>query len=527
MAIDVLMPQLGQAMVTGLVVSWHVADGEEVQAGAPLITIESDKSAFDLDASASGVVRHRVAEGQEADVGAVLGTIGATADLSAAASDAAPATTLASAPPLPAIAAAGASRGVKASPRARTLAEGKIALQDIEPSSADGVITAADVERALAQLASVPAPKAQNSSSGTRRKVSATHRGAMRRLQTSWNQAPHIVQMIEVDATALAAAQKANRSGTLAATLNDIVIHAAARTLAEFPDINVHIDGDDIVEADRVDVSIAVATERGLRTPVLTDLGNATLDQVAAASRDAVDAAKQGRAVAGRASFTVSNLGRYGVRCGTPVLNLDETVLIFVGAIEDRAVVKDGAIIARPGLTLSIAYDHRAVDGLRAAEFSSAIRKRLETLDLPGAAATPAPEHPERQARLSSSSGLRCDLDNGRHRWVIDEPPAIGGSDSGPDPVTSVLGALLSCMTIAFKIVATRRKVGIDRIQGVVETAPEGKVKDIKLVLEVWSSEPADRVEALLKPAKASCYVHDMLRHDLPLDIELRVRQTA
>jgi uncharacterized OsmC-like protein len=126
-------------------------------------------------------------------------------------------------------------------------------------------------------------------------------------------------------------------------------------------------------------------------------------------------------------------------------------------------------------------------------------------------------------ARLTSTGGLRCELTNGRHRWVIDEPPAIGGQDTGPDPVTQVLGALLSCMTIAFRLVAARRKVPIERISGVVETAPEGKVQAITLALEVWSEAPADKVEALLKPAKAACYVHDMLRHDLPLEIELKV----
>jgi uncharacterized OsmC-like protein len=404
---------------------------------------------------------------------------------------------------------------VRASPRARALAEGRIALADIAPTGADGMITATDVERALA-AGSAPATDER------RRRITAGHRSAIRRLQTSWSQAPHIVQMIEVDASRLAAAQRAQRAGTLAATLNDIVIHAAARTMAEFPDINVHVDGDEIVQASQVDVSIAVATDRGLRTPVLTDIGDATLDEVAAAGRAAIEASRAGRATAARASLTVSNLGRYGVRCGSPVLNLDETVLVFVGAIEERAVVVDGAVVARPGLTLSIAYDHRAVDGLRAAEFSAALRKKLETFDLPATEA-PEPAHPERAARLISAGGLRCDLTNGRHRWVIDEPSAIGGQDGGPDPVTSVLAALLSCMTIAFRLVANRRKVAIERIGGAIETSPEGKVKAIRAVLEVWSSEPAERVEALLKPAKTACYVHDMLRPDLPLEIALRV----
>jgi pyruvate/2-oxoglutarate dehydrogenase complex dihydrolipoamide acyltransferase (E2) component/uncharacterized OsmC-like protein len=520
MTVEVVMPQLGQAMVTGLVVAWHVADGEAVEAGAPLLTVESDKSAFELEASASGIVRHFASEGSEIDVGARLATIGANGE--ALAPSPAPVAAADRATATASTAALSATQGkVRASPRARALAEGRIALADIVPTGGDGMITAGDVERALAARAKdIP-----EDAPADRRKITAGHRTAIRRLQTSWNQAPHIVQMIEIDATRLAATQKAQRAGTLSATLNDVVIHAAARTMAEFPDLNVHVEGDEIVQHGQVDVSIAVATDRGLRTPVLVDIGDATLDAVAEANRAAIEASRRGRATAARASLTVSNLGRYGIRCGSPVLNLDETVLVFVGAIEERAVVVDGAVVARPGLTLSIAYDHRAVDGLRAAEFSAALRRKLETLDLPEATA-PAP-HPERAARLGSTAGLRCDLTNGRHRWVIDEPLAVGGQDSGPDPVTSVLAALLSCMTIAFRLVATRRKVPIERIAGAIEAAPDGKVKAITAVLEVWSGEPAARVEALLKPAKAACYVHDMLRPDLPLAIELRIHPLA
>jgi pyruvate/2-oxoglutarate dehydrogenase complex dihydrolipoamide acyltransferase (E2) component/uncharacterized OsmC-like protein len=513
MTVEVVMPQLGQAMVTGLVVTWHIADGETVQAGAPLLTVESDKSAFELEASASGIVRHFANEGAEIDVGARLATIGAVEGLSAP--EAAP--TVAPKPLNPAVAPSAAKGEARASPRARALAEGRIALADIIATGTDGMITAADVEKAL----TIRTNAQPSSAEGIRRKIGAGHRSAIRRLQASWNQAPHIVQMIEVDATHLAAAQRAQRAGMLAATLNDIVIHAAARTMSEFPDINVRIDGDEIVQSEQVDVSIAVATDRGLRTPVLTDIGSATLDEIAAAGRTAIQASREGRAAAARASLTVSNLGRYGVRFGSPVLNLDETVLVFVGAIEDRAVVVDGAVAVRPGLTLSIAYDHRAVDGLRAAEFSSTLRRKLETLDLPEPTSTAI--HPERAVRLTATSGLRCDLTNGRHSWVIDEPPAIGGQDKGPDPVTSVLAALLSCMTIAFRLVANRRKVSIERVTGSIEATAEGKVQEIRAVLEVWSHEPAKRVEALLKPAKAACYVHDMLRPDLPLDIALRV----
>jgi pyruvate/2-oxoglutarate dehydrogenase complex dihydrolipoamide acyltransferase (E2) component/uncharacterized OsmC-like protein len=505
------MPQLGQAMVTGVVVAWHVEDGTEVKAGDPLLTIESDKSAFDIEASATGVVHQHVQAGAEADVGSVLGMIGASGQKPAPPETNRPDVKAVRPSPLP----KSAPDQPRASPRARAAAAGKIAIEDVVPSGADGIITVADVERAIAAQ-----PAAQN-----RRPVGAGQKSAIRRLQTSWNQAPHIVQMIEVDATALVAARSAIREGKLAATLNDIIIKAAADTMAEFPDLNVHIDGDSIVQSDRVDVSIAVATDRGLRTPVLREVDGKTLDEVAALTSEAIEAARQGRSVAGRASLTISNLGNYGVRAGTPVLNLDETVLVFVGSIDMRAVVVDGAVVARPQLTVSIAFDHRAVDGLRAAEFSSALRGRLETYAFEAGPAPPVAHH-GRAATLSSGTGLRCNLSNGQHRWVIDEPASIGGSDAGPDPVTAVLAGLLSCMVISFRIVAERRKVAIGRIEAHIATPSEGKVEAVTATLEVWSSAPSDKVEAMLKPAKAGCYVHQMLRHDLDVQVDLVVHAT-
>lgn len=514
MSVEVVMPQLGQAMVTGVVVAWHVRDGADAVVGELLLTIESDKSAFDIEANASGTVRHRVAEGEEADVGAVLGTIGLEEDSNAASADQG---TFPITPALSSTNETSALRSARqslATPKAKMLAkEHGIDLAGITGSGENGIVSAEDVKNAITAQSEVAAVKGEP--------IVASHRSAINRLQKSWNQAPHIVQMIDIDATSLTKAQEAIRSGHLSATLNDIIIQAAADTLHDFPDINAYIDGDRIIRLDQVNISIAVATDRGLRTPMLENLAGRSLDEIAPMTRDAIESSRIGRSKAARASLTISNLGRYGIRSGTPVLNLDEPILIFIGAITERAVVQGGQLVARPEMTLSIAYDHRIVDGLRAAEFSFALRSRLEQFTIAGAGETATP--PLRKAELSSRTGLRCELRQGLHHWVIDEPPSIGGSDTGPDPVTSVLGALLSCMTIAFKLVAQRRKVDITRIEAVIETTPEGKVKNVQITLNVWSSAPHDKVEALLKPAKAACYVHDMLRRDLELTIDLIV----
>ena len=506
MAHDVLMPQLGQAMMRGRIIEWQAATGDQVMAGTHLLTIESDKFTYEIEAPASGSLHRLVDVGEEAEVGMVLGRIGngLAADV----------------PPVDGVVAIAGDRPEPvalsrphpdtrrfASPKARGIAAGRIDLNDVPVSRADNLIVAADVERALAARTATSVPRG----------------GAIERLQQSWQQAPHFVQMIDVDATALVEAQRLRKAGRLPATLNDILVHAAAQTLAEFPAVNARIVDGQPVRNDRIDISLAVATDRGLRTPTLGDVGARPLAWVSERAREAIDAAKSGRPTSGRASLTISNLGAHGVRQGTPVLNLDEAVLIFAGAITERAVVVNGSVVARPQMTLSIAYDHRVVDGMQAAQFSAALRTRLERFDLaPWRDRTQA--HPERAVTLRSDGKLRCDLTAGPHRWAIDEPLSIGGDDSAPDPVLHFLGALLSCMTIAFKVVAARRKVPIDRIAGDISASPAtGKVRHIAIQLNIWSPAEKANVEALLKSAKASCYVHDLLKDDLDLTVDLTV----
>lgn len=527
MATEVMMPQLGQAMVTGVIIAWHVKDGEHVSTGAPLLTIESDKAAFDIESPGDGILRHFLPEGAEADVGAVLATILARGEAvnKPAAGDPSDTRSSSRATGSKSTADPGTIGKAPASPRARAAAAGRIDLAEVTASSADGIITAADVEQAIAAKGQAESKSTQ----GRRNPLTAAHRSAINRLQQSWMQAPHIVQMVEVDATRMAEAQALMRSGAIMATLNDLIIQAAADTMAEFGDLNAHIKGDEIIYSDQVDVSIAVATERGLRTPVLRSVAGLTLSEVAEKTRTAIDQARSGRADGGRASLTISNLGRLSIRCGTPVLNLDEAVLLFIGDISERPVVRDGAIVARHGTTLSIAFDHRIVDGLRAAEFSSALRRRLEKLDIPELdQGLQGPVHSGRSVRLISSAGLRCDLvDASGHRWLVDEPTSIGGTNQGPDPITSVLGALGSCLAIAFRLTAKRRRVPIDRVEASIGTEQDAKVRSISIRLDIWSSAPTADVEALLKPAKSACYVHDMLRPDLDLDVQVNVRGDA
>jgi pyruvate dehydrogenase E2 component (dihydrolipoamide acetyltransferase) len=524
---QLVMPKLGQAMEFGSIAEWLSDDGAQVRVGQPVVSVETDKATYEIEAPASGVLRHLAAVGDEIPVGAALATIGDTsiAAVETAASVSAPplANTPPGPPPMPSPSAVASARPL-ASPKARRLARTlNVDLRTVAAHRTDGLIVALDVEAAARAHAVAKAAVKEGVPLSRRRRVAAD------RLTRSWRQAPHFVQMIEVDATRLATAVSLMREGRLAGTLNDILIKAAADCLARFPAINARFEEDRLIPFANIGVGLAVATDEGLTVPVVRCADALSLEKVAAASQEVVAAARENRLKAGQvggASLTISNLGRYGIAFGTPVLNLDEPVLVFVGAIEDRPVGRDGQVVLRAMTTLSVCFDHRVVDGLQAALFSQSLKQGLETLDgiLPDDAGEPALRERQLEAR-SPSDGLAVSVRGGRHVWTVDEPTAIGGHDSGPDPVTLVLGGLLSCLIIAFKLAARRRKVPIDQLRGSLAATPQGKIKEATIRLEVWSHAEEAEVQRLLAPAKATCLVHDMLKPELLIALELVVHR--
>ncbi|MCS6927301.1 MAG: 2-oxo acid dehydrogenase subunit E2 [Candidatus Binatia bacterium] len=546
----VRMPKIGQAMAAGTVLQWHYRDGDSVAQGTILVTIETDKATYDLEAPASGTLHIYVAEGQEVAVGTVIAEIGEPSHPHSRVPISTP-----PAAPLPGTGPPRTSRQQKilASPKAKQLAaQHGIELSTISPSSPDGIISADDVVRAIAaktagQPASpgggITAPRGRTLRE--RRQLTGLRKTAARRLQEAWQTIPHIVQMVDVDATRLLAARAALKHTVPSVTLNDLILHAAALVLAGLPELNATIEGDTLALYEGVDVGFAVDTPRGLVVPVIRRADTLSLAELVTESQRLIAAARASRLAAadiGGASLTVSNLGMFGIRCGTPVINLGEPILVFVGAVEDRPVAVAGKVEIRPMLTLSVAYDHRVADGVAASQFTRGLKDRLESLDLTGqqvesfsgAAVSPTHAQPhatssqeegeQRTVRaVSEGNGYAVQLSSSRHAWVLDEPAAGGGTDVGPDPVTAFLGALLGCLTISFKAAARRRGIALERVSGHVRATPSGHVKRIALTLEAWSAEEEARVRTLLEPAHRACYVSGILRPDIALTVELRV----
>ncbi len=372
MSAPIRLPRMGQSMTEATLVSWERTTGDAVAAGDVVATIETDKTEVEIEAPSAGVLGVlRAHEGDLYPVGTVLAYVLADgepepADATPEPADATPASTSAAPPPVRA-----ERRPV--SPRARRMADDlDIDLACVSGTGPDGLVTEDDVQAAAAARAPMSGDRA--------RPLSAREKTVRRNLTASWAQAPHFTQMVDADVTAASARRRAHDG----VTFNDLVVRALARALRAVPECNVRFADDSVLELDDVDIAIAVDTPAGLILPVVRRADLLDIDTLAGRTRElAVRARTTGLAIGdvGAASATVSNLGAYGIRAGTAVLPVEQAVLVFVGAIEDRAVVRDGTIVVRSMCTLSVTYDHRVVDGITAARLTTTIATLLEQGD--------------------------------------------------------------------------------------------------------------------------------------------------
>jgi pyruvate dehydrogenase E2 component (dihydrolipoamide acetyltransferase) len=528
----VLMPKLGQAMTEGTVQQWHRKTGDRIQQGEILVTIETDKATYDIEAPTSGTLHITVPEGLEVRVGTVIGEIG---DAPAQAQNATPVSPVPSGTTL-SPKTAGRTK-ILASPKAKQLAaEHGIDLATVTAAGADGIIAVADVQKVLTAKKSAPAsspPVETGRAVRERRTLTGIRKTTARRTQEAWQTIPHIVQMVDVDATALLAARTHLKNEIPSLTLNDLILYAAAQALIGLPDLNGTVEGDTLILYEGVDVGFAVDTPRGLLVPTIRNANTLSVKEVAAESQRLIEAARTGRLTPeniGNASLTVSNLGMFGIRFGTPVINLGEPILVFVGSVEERPVVVNGQVTVRSMMTLSIGYDHRVTDGVGAARFTQGLKEKLESFKFRVPSSNSQPLAPsiqpleKRELRTTSAGNTyTVEVQSHGHIWTLDEPTADGGTDIGPDPVTAFLGALLSCMTISFKAAARRRQITIERIEGRVQANSPGHVKNITMSLVVWSPDPEEKVRVLLDAAKRGCYVSGVLKPEIETKVELAV----
>jgi pyruvate dehydrogenase E2 component (dihydrolipoamide acetyltransferase) len=379
MAEPVLMPQVGQDIKTATIVEWLKKENEPVEKGEVIATVESDKAAFDVEAYTSGVLLKILhAEGQEVEVLTPIGFIGQPGERVAETATPGPPADVAEAvatSPAASTATAPPGAGTKASPAARRLArERGISLETITGTGPGGRITKEDV---LAAAAPSPDPTA---SPGTAIPFSSMRARIAERLTRSKQTIPHFYISMDVDMTeAMVWRRRFNESEQVKVTVTDMIVKATAVALSDYAQINAHVEADKIILQPTVNVGVAVSVADGLIVPVIADADKRSLAEVGAASRANAEAARAGRlkpqAIGG---FTVTNLGMHAVDTFVPVINPPEAAILAVGAVAPKPAVVGGAVVARDLTTMTLACDHRAVDGAYAAQFLGRIKEQLE-----------------------------------------------------------------------------------------------------------------------------------------------------
>jgi pyruvate dehydrogenase E2 component (dihydrolipoamide acetyltransferase) len=379
---DLPMPRLSDSMEEGTILKWLKSDGEQVAVGDELVEIETDKANMTHEAEQSGVLRIVAREGETLPVGATIAQIGES-------NGAAPAVAAQPEPEPAAPAEPVVETGeVKVSPVARRMAkELGVDLGKITGTGPGGRITKADVQPdAPVKPAPVAAPAPREGAKGTveARDLSRLQQTIARRMAESKATAPEFVVALEVEMDAAAemrAELKALADGGPVPSFNDFVIKAAATALREFPRANGAYRDGRFELYSRVNVGVAVAAQEALVVPTVFDADRKSLGQIGADVRALAEKVRAGTVTPPELSggtFTVSNLGMYGMKRITPVINPPQAAILGVGEMAPRAVVREGRIVTRSMMDLTLVCDHRILYGADAAEFLARIRALLE-----------------------------------------------------------------------------------------------------------------------------------------------------
>jgi pyruvate dehydrogenase E2 component (dihydrolipoamide acetyltransferase) len=434
MSINILMPALSPTMTEGKLAKWHVKEGDAVKSGQVICEIETDKATMEVEAVDEGKIGKIVvpegAEGvpvnaviaillEEGETSVPAGAAPAPATAPKAAATPAPAAPKpAPAAPAPAAQAAAAPAPAASAPAAkpaaapsggrifasplakRIAAEKGLDLSRITGSGPNGRIVKADVESAKpgAAPAAAPiaagAPRAAPPSAGqpvfvapgdTRVPHTSIRKVIARRMLESKQTVPHFYLTVDLEIDALLAARQAinavaEKKGTKV-SVNDMVIKACAKALRDHPECNASWTEDEMIQYGAVDISVAVATDRGLITPIVRNADMKGLAQIASEMKDLAARAKVGKLKLDEfqgGGFTISNLGMFGINSFSAIINPPQAMILAVGMGEELAVVRKGQVVVRNMMSCTLAVDHRVVDGAMGAQYLQTLRAYIE-----------------------------------------------------------------------------------------------------------------------------------------------------
>ncbi len=414
MADIIRMPLLSDTMTEGTVVAWHKKVGDQVEAGETLFEVETDKAVMEQDSYYTGTLLYiGVQEGESVPIDAVMAVIGEPGEDYKAALEAAlaenlgaaaepvgepatePAPTIsapaAAPPPTPAPTPVAAPSGgrIKASPLAKSMAEKEgINLAQVSGTGDDGRIVKKDIEAFLSTRTTVaiptaaPMPVAAATAMDEDIPLSQMRKTIARRLSESKFGAPHFYLTVSIDmAKAMETRKRINEIAPQKISYNDLVIKSAAAALRQHPAINSSWLGDVIRRNGNVNIGVAVAVDEGLLVPVVRNADAKTLSQINGEVRELAGKAKErklsGDDMQGN-TFTISNLGMFGIEEFTAIINPPDACIMAVGTITEEPVVKDGEIAVGHRMKVTLSCDHRVVDGATGAKFLQTFKSIME-----------------------------------------------------------------------------------------------------------------------------------------------------
>ncbi len=358
MAYEFKLPDLGEGLTEGEIARWLVSEGQEVSEDDPLVEIQTDKTTVEIPSPAAGkVVRILVQEGEVVPVGTVLVVIGEDG--------VAPAETATTRGQTPGPVSSGR---VRATPLVRKVAqELGVDLATVSGSGPDGRITEEDV-RAASDVSGgqTPGPVQEGRREPLRgvRRLIAEHMGRAHR------EVPAVTWVEECDFGDVDLKR-----------IVPLTLKAVAESLKEFPELNARLEGDEIIFLDRYDLGVAIQTDAGLVVPVVRDCDSRPLDELDTEVKRLAEAARAGKLRPEElrgSTFTVTSAGKVAGLFQTPIVNHPEVGILSIGRVAERPVVRGGEVAVRPTAHIALTFDHRVVDGARAAEFGLAVIRRLQ-----------------------------------------------------------------------------------------------------------------------------------------------------
>jgi 2-oxoglutarate dehydrogenase E2 component (dihydrolipoamide succinyltransferase) len=384
MAIDIVVPDLGESITEGTVATWLKEAGDPVAADEPLLELETDKATLEIPAPAAGVLSEiLVQEGEDVEVGALLGRIEPGGGEAVAAAEA---ETPERAEPETAAAAAAATPAAPPSAPAPTAPVVSTSLDptEVPRSGPGGAVTLEDLKSFLERT---PAAAAAEGRREERVRMSRLRRTVAARLKDAQNTAAILTTFNEADMSAVIEIRKRYRDSFeerygVRLGFMSFFVKACVAALKEMPEVNAQIDGDEIVYKHYYDIGIAVSTDSGLKVPVIRDADRKSFAEIerdiatlAAKARDGSLALEEMEG----GTFSITNGGVFGSLLSTPILNPPQSAILGLHKIEERAVVIGGQVQVRPMMYLALSYDHRQIDGRESVTFLVKIKELIET----------------------------------------------------------------------------------------------------------------------------------------------------